>query len=223
MNLVTKKLSDLHPLEKNVRRHNEKQIGEYVRSLDMFQQIRPMVVDENGAILIGNGMYEAMRRLGWESADCEVRENLTENQKIKLMMADNRVYELGMTDMDAFEELVRELGDDLDVPGWDEDLLQTINSTIEEADAMVESYGLFDSNEVSRMNERQREDHTALAGQQTASAPLQRPSGSRDATEPVADRAAMPPPTAATQTRTARIITCPHCGEPIDLDQIGGV
>ena len=223
MNLVMKKLSDLRPLEKNVRKHNEKQINEYIRSLDMFQQIRPMVVDENNSILIGNGMYEAMRRLGWESAECEVREGLTEKQKIKLMMADNRVYELGMTDMDAFEELVRELGDDLDVPGWDEDLLQTITATVEEADALIERYGLFDSGEVSRMNSRQREDHTALAGDQTASPPLQQPSGSPGAPEPVADRPAAPPPTDAPQPRTARTVICPHCGKPIDLDEIGGV
>ena len=223
MNLVEKKLSDLHPIEKNVRRHNDKQIGEYIRSLDMFQQIRPMVVDETGTILIGNGMYEAMKRLGWESAACEVREGLTENQKIKLMMADNRVYELGMTDMDAFEELVRTLGDDIDVPGWDEDLLQTITSTIKEADAIVESYGLFDSDEVSRMNERQREDHTALAGRETDSPSLQRPSGSLDVAEAVSDRPAPPPPTAATETRTARTIVCPHCGQRINLDEIGGM
>ena len=223
MNLVEKKLADLHPIEKNVRRHNEKQIGEYIRSLDMFQQIRPMVVDETGTILIGNGMYEAMKRLGWESASCEVRENLTENQKIKLMMADNRVYELGMTDMDAFEELVRALGDDIDVPGWDEELLQTITSTINEADAIVESYGLFDSDEVSRMNERQREDHTALAGRETVSPSLQRPSGSLDTAEAVSDRPVPPPPTAATEPRTARSITCPHCGQRIDLDEIGGM
>lgn len=223
MKTVTKKLSQLRPLEKNVRKHNDKQISEYVRSLKMFGQLRPMVVDETGTILVGNGMYEAMKRIEWESADCIVREGLTEKQKIKLMMADNRVYELGMTDMDAFEELVRSLGDDIDVPGWDEDLLQTITSTINEADAIVESYGLFDSEEVSHMNERQREDHTALAGQEIPKQPLQRPEGSLDAGEPVSDRAAPPPPTAAAQTLAARYIICPHCGQRINLDEIGGM
>jgi hypothetical protein len=118
---------------------------------------------------------------------------------------------------------VRTLGDDIDVPGWDEDLLQTITSTIKEADAIVESYGLFDSDEVSRMNERQREDHTALAGRETDSPSLQRPSGSLDAAEAVSDRPAPPPPTAATEPRTARTIVCPHCGQRINLDEIGGM
>ena len=92
MNVVKVKLSDLRPLEKNVRRHNEKQIKEYARSLEKFKQIRPMVVDENHVILVGNGMYEAMKRLGWESADCEIVTGLSENDKKKLMLADNRVY-----------------------------------------------------------------------------------------------------------------------------------
>lgn len=63
MKTVTKKLSQLRPLEKNVRKHNDKQISEYVRSLKMFGQLRPMVVDETGTILVGNGMYEAMKRI----------------------------------------------------------------------------------------------------------------------------------------------------------------
>ena len=107
MNIVIMKLADLKPMEKNVRRHNEKQITEYARSLAKFKQIRPMVVDEKKVILIGNGMYEAMKRLGWESVSCEIVTGLSENDKKKLMLADNRVYELGMTDMDVFDEIIR--------------------------------------------------------------------------------------------------------------------
>ena len=106
MNVTVKKLSELQTLKKNVRRHNEKQIHEYIRSLEMFGQIRPMVVDEKGVIWVGNGMYEAMVRMGWETADCYVLENLTEAKKTKLMLADNRVYELGLTDTDVFDDLL---------------------------------------------------------------------------------------------------------------------
>lgn len=222
MNVTVKKLTDLHKIEKNVRRHNDKQIGEYIRSLNMFGQLRPMVVDETGTILVGNGMFEAMTRIGCKEADCYVVEGLSEKRKIKLMMADNRVYELGMTDMDAFDELVRELGDDIDVPGWDEDLLQTITSSMAEADAMVESYGTFDDGEVAGMNQRTREDHAALAGQEPPDSPLQRPSGNLDNAGQVSDRAEAQTPSGGTEAPTARIIICPHCGEHINLDEIGG-
>lgn len=57
------------------------------------------------------------------------------------MMADNKVYELGFTDVDAIEELVKELDGDVDVPGWDADLLEMLNSTTDEADEVISSYG----------------------------------------------------------------------------------
>lgn len=225
MKIVSMKLSDLHPMEKNVRKHNDKQITEYARSLDKFKQIRPMVVDENHVILVGNGMYEAMKRLGWEYADCEVVTGLSENDKKKLMLADNRVYELGKTDMAMFDEIIRDLGDDLDVPGWDEDLLQTINASMAEADAMIESYGLYDSDEVSAVSNRQREDYSAVSAPAAQNLPLQQPSAPMQTPEPVSYRAETPPPTAPVESPTARSIICPHCGQTITLtsDMFGGV
>ena len=222
MNLVRKKLADLHPMEKNVRRHTDKQIAEYTRSLDMFQQIRPMVLDEDNVILIGNGMYEAMKRLGWESADCEVREGLTENQKMKLMMADNRIYELGITDMDMFDQIIKELGDDLDVPGWDEDLLQTLQASMPEANEMVENYGIYDPQEVAQVQERQREDHAALQASSASVEPLQRHG---EATQPdgrVSDSPEDETATAPEAALQAHFIVCPSCGARIPFNEIGG-
>ena len=225
MNVVKVKLSDLHPLEKNVRRHNEKQIKEYARSLEKFKQIRPMVVDENHVILVGNGMYEAMKRLGWESADCEIVTGLSENDKKKLMLADNRVYELGMTDMQMFDEIIRDLGDDLDVPGWEKDLLETISSSIEDADALIENYGLYDPAEVSAVSSRQREDHTQYVGAGAPDSPLQQPSAPMQTPAPVSDRVETEAAETPTETAAARTIICPHCGRQITLtlDMIGGV
>ena len=130
MKVVQKKLSDLQKIEKNIRRHTQKQLNEYVRSVKMFGQIRPLVVDEKGVILAGNGLYDAMVAIGWEKADCYVVTGLSEVEKKKLMLADNRVYELGMTDTDAFEEIIKSLDGDTDVPGWDADLLETLNATM---------------------------------------------------------------------------------------------
>lgn len=60
MKVVQKKLSELRKTEKNIRRHSPKQISEYVRSVKMFGQIRPLVIDEDGVILAGNGLYDAL-------------------------------------------------------------------------------------------------------------------------------------------------------------------
>ena len=141
MKITVKKLSELHKPAHNIRRHSEKQLTEYIRSIEMFGQVKPLVVAEDGEIIAGNGLYEALLRMGRETCDCYVMVGLTDVQKKKLMMADNKVYELGFTDVDAIEELVKELDGDVDVPGWDADLLEMLNSTEDEADEMIGSYG----------------------------------------------------------------------------------
>lgn len=109
MKITVKKLSELHKPAHNIRRHSEKQLTEYIRSIEMFGQVKPLVVAEDGEIIAGNGLYEALLRMGRETCDCYVMVGLTDVQKKKLMMADNKVYELGFTDVDAIEELVKEL------------------------------------------------------------------------------------------------------------------
>ena len=117
MKITVKKLSELHKPAHNIRRHSEKQLTEYIRSIEMFGQVKPLVVAEDGEIIAGNGLYEALLRMGRETCDCYVMVGLTDVQKKKLMMADNKVYELGFTDVDAIEELVKELDGDVDVSG----------------------------------------------------------------------------------------------------------
>jgi ParB-like chromosome segregation protein Spo0J len=57
-------ITKLKPLEKNVRNHAPTQIQELVRSYQQFGQTRPLVVDEDNNILIGNGFYEAVKSTG---------------------------------------------------------------------------------------------------------------------------------------------------------------
>ena len=88
MDVVTKSLSELHEIAKNVRKHTDKQLKEYVRSLQMFGQIKPIVIDEYGEIIAGNGLYAALKSMGAETCECYVVAGLTATQKKKLMLAD---------------------------------------------------------------------------------------------------------------------------------------
>lgn len=227
MNITVKKLAELHKPAHNIRRHSDKQITEYIRSIEMFGQVKPLVVAEDGGIIAGNGLYEALLRMGRETCDCYVMVGLTDVQKKKLMMADNKVYELGFTDVDAIEELVKELDGDVDVPGWDADLLEMLNSTEDEADEMIESYGDFPENEVSSINRHQAEEHIPYAETPTypvapapqpapaASAPPQQPSPAPEVSTPTEPQTAVPE--AASSAEQHRYIRCPKCGELICL------
>lgn len=198
MKVTVKKLTDLHVMEKNIRRHTDKQLKEYVRSIEMFGQFKPLVVDENGTILAGNGLFYALQSMGRETCDCYVMTGLTENQKKKLMLADNRVYELGFTDTSIFDEIIHELGGDVDVPGWDAELLEVLNASVREATEMVENYGVYEPHEVEAVNSKERpaSDHSPAP----ASAPA---AETRQNSENAAE--------------TQRVVICPKCGERICL------
>ena len=81
MEVITMKLAELVKPKKNVRIHTEQQLKEFQRSVEMFGQIRPIVVDENNIILAGNGLYDTLVAMGKDTADVYKYDNLTENQK----------------------------------------------------------------------------------------------------------------------------------------------
>ena len=205
MKVVQKKLSELRKMEKNIRRHSPKQISEYVRSVRMFGQIRPLVIDEGGVILAGNGLYDALTEMHAEKADCYVVSGLTETEKKKLMLADNRVYELGMTDTEVFDEIIRSLGGDIDVPGWDADLLETLNASVREVNAMVDSYGSYQPDDMNRYRREPQNGAAEQAHGTAQSAPL-------SGTTPEGETQQ-----SASQAVSARYVICPKCGERIEI------
>ena len=206
MKITVKNISDLREAPKNVRKHTDKQIKEYIRSINMFGQIKPLVIDENGEIIAGNGLFRALKEMGKETCDCYVISGLSTEQKKKLMLADNRVYELGITDVSVFEEIVLELNGDIDVPGWDEDLLSMMNATVPDVDEIVANYGSFEEEEVKRLAERKivNTDPPMSPTYITETSPLPQQISQSDVPEM---------PTAQPQ----RFIVCPKCGERICL------
>lgn len=137
MEVVIKRLADLHHMPGNTRLHSEKQIREYIRSIEMFGQLRPMVIDENNIVLAGNGLLEALRKMGKTEAACHVITGLTENGKKKLMLADNRVAALGEEDRFAFEETLLSLSGDIDIPGYGADILKNLTSDLKSIEALT--------------------------------------------------------------------------------------
>ena len=107
MEIVVRKLSELKQNEENIRMHPDTQIREYVRSLEKNGQLKLIVIDEDNVIWIGNGLYQAMMKAGWDEARCLVKRGLTRQQKIKMMMADNRIFDLGVDDMSVFDTIIK--------------------------------------------------------------------------------------------------------------------
>jgi len=204
MKVTRMKLSALKLPEKNVRIHSEKQTKEFVRSLEAFGQIRPIVVDESYTILAGNGLYAALMAKGETEADVLVMKGLSENEKKKLMLADNKIYSLGVDDMDVFEEFLRDLGDDLEIPGYDLELLETITADMNDVDEMLSGYGTVSESTKEQITataeryETQEAEHAAAAEEIKPAQP---------APETPTEGHGEPLP--------KRFIQCPKCGERI--------
>lgn len=212
MKVVMKKLVDLRPPEKNLRLHTDKQLTEFKRSITMFGQIRPIVVDENNVMLAGNGLYEALTQLDYTEAACHVVKGLTEAQKKKLMMADNRIFDLGVDDMTAFDEFIADLKDDLDIPGFDEDMLKSFVMDSTEADELLSGYGVISperADEIRNTGSRYEARDAAAADSAVQYQPGEVP-------EEVREAAGYAAPYKDEQAEQ-RFILCPKCGERIWL------
>ena len=113
-------LADLRPDPANARKHNPRNIGMIVSALHQVGAARSIVIDEHGMILAGNGVVEAAAEAGIErvqivDADGETivavrRTGLTDEQKIKLALYDNRTAELADWDVEVLGALDVDLG-----------------------------------------------------------------------------------------------------------------
>lgn len=109
-------LADLTPDRVNARRHNPRNVGMLVDSLQQVGAARSIVVDEEGTILAGNATVEAAGEAGIHKvrsieADgneiiAVVRRGLSQEQKTKLALFDNRTAELADWDPEILAELV---------------------------------------------------------------------------------------------------------------------
>ena len=211
MKQLTMKLKDLVRPERNIRIHTEKQLAEFERSVRMFGQIRPIVVDENNIILAGNGLYETLLRMNREEALVYKYEDLTEAQKKKLMIADNKIFSLGIENLDTLNEFLEELEGDLDIPGFDEDILRQMVADADEITEKISEYGTLDEEEVRKIKEanekREQAEATDNGADQGADLPLQAPERQSGGDAGVGQDPA----------ETGRFVICPKCGERIWL------
>ena len=141
--------------EKSVRMHTEIQVKEFARSLEMFGQIRPIVVDGKYNIVCGNGLYLAAQSLGWAKVKVLVMNKLSEKDKKKLMIADNRIFELGVSNLEILDEFFKELQDELVIPGYDESTLQMLVGDLDAVNAQLDDYGIIDKEKVEEIKSQQ--------------------------------------------------------------------
>ncbi|MCX7641215.1 MAG: ParB/Srx family N-terminal domain-containing protein, partial [Elusimicrobiales bacterium] len=93
-------INDLKIWSKNPKKHREDLIE---KSINELGYITPIVVDENNRILAGHGRYKALKKLGIKEVDVIKVEGLSEEQKEKFSLFDNKTTEAGGWDFDLLK------------------------------------------------------------------------------------------------------------------------
>lgn len=115
MELKKIKLSEIKPYERNARK-NDGAVEYVIKSIKQCEYIAPIILDENNVILAGHTRYKALKKLGYKEAECVIKEGLTEKQKKKYRLLDNKTSEFAEWDFDLLEDELTDLDfGDLDI------------------------------------------------------------------------------------------------------------
>src|SRR5436309_12250818 len=99
MNIEMRKLSDIRPYESNPRL-NDAAVDAVAASIREFGFRQPIVVDEQGVIIVGHTRYKAALKLGLETVPVHVAVGLSPAQAKAYRIADNQTATLSHWDDD---------------------------------------------------------------------------------------------------------------------------
>lgn len=93
MEIVMRKVSELTPYDKNAKTHDAKQISNVANSIKRFGWQQPIVIDEQGVVVIGHCRLLAAKKLGMREVPVTVASGLTKDEIKELRIADNKTNE----------------------------------------------------------------------------------------------------------------------------------
>lgn len=183
-------LAKLVLYEKNPNVHPIEQVKALADSIQKYGQYYPIIVDEDMKILCGHGKKLALEHLGQTSGEVKIMRGLTDKQKLKLVIEDNKIQSLSYVDYTKIEDIIREIGD-VDIIGFGTDYLEAIIN-----ENVKDNMGVDFSQPAERKsNEKQVEDIPEEKKQDQDEERNDIESGMQQ----------------------ARTMVCPHCGKEIVL------
>lgn len=121
LKIQRKSIDEIAPHPQNVRLHDEENIAGIVRSIEEFGQQSPLVINQEGLVLKGNGTLEALGRLDYEFVDVVVAKGLTKEQELAFAIADNKTGDTSSFDFAKLADVIKgldEAGFDLGATGF---------------------------------------------------------------------------------------------------------
>ena len=183
-------LAKLIPYENNPNIHPIEQIEALAKSIDSYGQYYSIIGDEDMKILCGHGKKLALEHLGRKEGEVRIVRGLTEKQKLKLIIEDNKVQSMSFINFGKVEEIIKSIGD-TDIIGFNIDYLETIIN-----ENVKDNMGIDFSKPIEhKSNEKQIDD-----------IPQERQDEQDEERNDFEDG-----------MQNARTIICPHCGKEIVL------
>ncbi len=116
MNIIMKPTAELIPYAQNAKVHDKKQVANVANSIKRFGWQQPIVIDDNGVVVIGHCRLMAAKKLKMKEVPVTIASGLTDEEIRELRLADNKTNE---SDWDF--GLLAEDTQDLEFEGFDFD------------------------------------------------------------------------------------------------------
>lgn len=130
MQIELRRTSEITPYDRNPRQ-NKVAVDAVARSIQEFGFRQPIVVDQEGVIVIGHTRWKAALKLGPDAVPVHIAKDLTPEQAKAYRLADNRTAEMAQWDYELLPiELaeLKELDFDLALTGFSDDELEQLLS-----------------------------------------------------------------------------------------------
>ena len=100
---ITLKVNEIKPYEKNARK-NDEAVPVVMESIKQCEYIAPIIIDEHNIILAGHTRFKALKRLKYKEIEVLRVYGLTEEQKRKYRLLDNKTGEIAQWDFDLLPD-----------------------------------------------------------------------------------------------------------------------
>lgn len=99
MDIIKLKITDVKPYDKNPRK-NDGAVDAVAESIKQCGYCAPIVIDEDNVILAGHTRLKALKKLKYKECECVRKVGMTEEQKRKYRLLDNKTNEFADWDID---------------------------------------------------------------------------------------------------------------------------
>jgi DNA modification methylase len=130
--------SSLKKYNHNSKIHDDDQVELLVAAIKRYGFTNPILVDESFEIIAGHCRYEAAIIVGMVDVPCIIINGLTNDEKIALRIADNRIAENSSWNYDQLNNelsVLKENDYDLNSLGFDDDFLSGVMQDVGEYDS----------------------------------------------------------------------------------------